>query len=167
MLLAMDVDYREDGSAAAAGLLFETWTAERGARLVTRRIGAVAPYRPGHFFERELPCLLALLDELAAPPDTIVVDGYVWLGPERRPGLGAHLHAALRAGIPVIGVAKTRFAGTPADAELRRGASQRPLYVTAAGLDGETAKARIAAMHGRHRVPTLLAAVDRACRDLV
>lgn len=166
MLLAMDVDYRTDGSAAAAGLLFESWTAEHGARLVTRRIAGVAPYRPGHFYERELPCLLALLEELTAPPETIVVDGYVWLGPERRPGLGAHLHAALQGSIPVIGVAKTRFAGTPTEAELLRGASQRPLYVTAAGLDTETAKARIAAMHGRHRVPTLLAEVDRACRDL-
>lgn len=42
----------------------------------------IAPYQPGEFYRRELPCLLAVL---ACGPvaEVIVVDGYVWLGPER------------------------------------------------------------------------------------
>jgi hypothetical protein len=37
----------------------------------------------------------------------LVIDGYADLDPAGRPGLGAHAHAAF--GVPVIGVAKSRF----------------------------------------------------------
>ncbi len=162
MILAVDVDYREDGSALAAGVLFAGWRASEADRIVLRRIETVQPYRPGHFFERELPCIEAVLADVG-PPEIIVVDGYVWLGTEGRPGLGARLHEAV--GIPVIGVAKTAFAGVPADAEILRGTSSKPLYVTAAGIEADRAKAFIRSMHGPHRIPTMLTLADRACRE--
>ncbi|MDF3071443.1 MAG: Endonuclease [Polyangiaceae bacterium] len=37
----------------------------------------VKPYRPGHFFERELPGLLAIFGVVREPLEAIVVDGYV------------------------------------------------------------------------------------------
>ena len=40
----------------------------------------VAPYRPGRFYERELPAVRGVLIG-AAPLDLIVVDGYVDLDP--------------------------------------------------------------------------------------
>lgn len=164
MKLAVDVQYREDVAAQAAGLLFDGWADPAPVASVTVQIADLAPYRPGAFYARELPCLLALLDRLETPPEVIVIDGYVTLGAECQPGLGAHLFDALKAKVPVIGVAKTWFRGTPETAELRRGASARPLYVTAAGMTQEAAKAHIAAMHGAHRMPTLLAEVDRLAR---
>lgn len=164
MRLAVDVDYRDDGSAVAAAVLFAEWTSGTIEDTVVRRIAAVEPYRPGLFFQRELPCILAVLADVRVRPDAIVVDGYAVLGRERRDGLGAHLFGALKGEVPVIGVAKNRFADTPAESEVLRGASRRPLYVTSVGMDEGAARAHIRAMHGSHRIPTLLAAVDRARR---
>ena len=157
----VDVDYRGDGATAAC-VMADGWTAAVPGSEHTARIGEVAPYVPGHFFERELPCLLAVLVQLPRPPDLVIIDGYVWLG-EEQPGLGARLHEALGGAIPVVGVAKTRFHGAPA-VEVRRGTSLRPLFVTTVGIDVEEAARAVTAMAGEHRVPTLLARVDALAR---
>jgi len=163
MILAVDVAYAET-KALSAGVTFTSWGDATPTGEFTTWVSPVAPYVPGEFYRRELPCILALLPLLPASPELIIVDGYVHLGAERRAGLGQHLYAALDGSVPVIGVAKKAFAGTPATTELYRGGSARPLYVTAVGLDGETAKGWIAAMHGNHRLPTLLKRVDQLCR---
>jgi deoxyribonuclease V len=90
------------------------------------------------------------------------VDGYVLLGPNR-PGLGARLFEALGNSIPVIGVAKTYFQGSRA-ASVRRPGSDRPLFVTAVGVDLGLAAEQIARMHGPFRIPTLLRRVDQLAR---
>lgn len=164
MHLAVDVDYRDDGSAAVAGILFSDWRSAAIDDTVAVRVAAVRPYVPGRFFERELPCILALLDTLGSRPQTVVIDGHVTLDGAGRPGLGAHLFAALGGASAVIGVAKSRFRDTPAEAEVLRGRSRQPLYVTSAGIDAPEARALVRSMHGPHRVPTILAAADRACR---
>lgn len=164
MILALDVHYHDPG-ATVAGLTFADWDAPQAASDHLHKLENVAPYEPGAFYRRELPCLLALIGTQAALPRTIVIDGFVTLGPDHRPGLGAHLHAALQGRVPVIGVAKTPFRGTPPETELRRGRSKTPLYVTAAGMSLAEARARVFAMHGPYRIPTLLAAVDRLCRE--
>lgn len=163
MILAVDVHYPGRG-AIVAGILFEDWPSGEASGTCLTRVSEVADYVPGAFYRRELPCLLALLHEHALAPDCIVVDGHVVLGADARPGLGRHLFDALEGRVPVIGVAKTRFAGMSADCDVLRGDSARPLHVTAAGLSQEEAKACIRAMHGAHRLPTLLKAVDRLCR---
>jgi deoxyribonuclease V len=78
--------------------------------------------------------------------------------------LGAHLYAALGKKVPVIGVAKTRFTAASAARAVRRGSSNRPLYVTAAGIDIETAVQHVQSMHGPYRLPTILKRVDQLCR---
>ena len=95
-----------------------------------------------------------------------LVDGYVWVGAARRPGLGAHLHGALGGGVAVVGVAKSRYRGTPDARPVRRGGSARPLPVTAVGMAPELAAERVRSMHGEHRLPTLLRRVDQLCRGL-
>ncbi len=80
---------------------------------------------------RELPAIRAVLTG-AGRIDLLVVDGWVHLGPDRRPGLGAHVHAWL--GAPVIGVAKTAFQTASHAVEVRRGQARRPLYLTAIGI---------------------------------
>lgn len=66
--------------------------------------------------------------------------------------------------MPVVGVAKTAFKGSSFAVPVLRGSATRPLYVTAAGMDPEMAAGRVRAMHGPHRVPTLLKEVDRLSR---
>ncbi len=167
MILATDVHYRADSTAIAAGVLFREWHSDTAAQVKTHHAGQVATYRPGFFFERELPCLLALIAKLDTRPELVIIDGYVWLGADHRPGLGAHLHAALENTIPVVGIAKTRFHGTPPHVEVFRGLSSRPLFVTAVGLDADAAANSVRSMHGPHRTPTMLSVVDRACREAI
>ena len=158
------MQYASDESAVAAGIAFADWASGEIARTVIVRIDKAKPYRAGRFYERELPCVLELLEEFGAQPATLIVDGYVTLGGAGRDGLGAHVFRELGGRVPVIGVAKNKFADTPADTEVLRGTSTRPLYVTSRGIAHAEAKRLIRDMHGDNRMPTLLTAVDRACR---
>lgn len=167
MLACVDVDYREDHDppfAVAAGVVFDDWASDQAVAEHVQKISEIAPYVPGQLYRRELPCVLAVLDRITQPLDAIVVDGYAFLDAQDRPGLGAHLHAALDGKIPVVGVAKNYFRGSAA-VEIHRGGSSRPLFVTAVGLSTEQAARGITQMHGPHRLPTLLKRVDRLCRD--
>ncbi len=162
MIACVDVDYR-DAEARAACVLLRDWADADSAGVYVERLTGVAPYEPGQFYRRELPCLLAVLAKVKGALDAVVVDGYVWLG-AGRPGLGAHLYEALGRAVPVLGVAKTRFAGAAAEAVVR-GTSRRPLFVTAAGMDLADAAAHVRDMHGPFRVPTMLRKVDQFCRQ--
>jgi deoxyribonuclease V len=164
MLACVDVDYRADGAVAACAL-FADWADGVAAAEAVRRIADVEPYQPGAFYKRELPCLLAVLADVAEPLEAVVVDGYVWTGDVGRMGLGAHLWEALGRRVPVVGVAKTHFRSATTALPVLRGDSRRPLWVTAAGLDAATAADHVRCMHGPHRLPTLLKHVDRLCRS--
>jgi deoxyribonuclease V len=165
MLACVDVDYRGD-EAVAAAVLFRTWTDAEPAGRIVQKLTGIEPYVPGQFYRRELPCLLAVLRQATEPLETVVVDGYVWLGDETHPGLGAHLYEALGRHIPVVGVAKTRFASARLAVPVVRGEeARRPLFVTAVGVDATVAAEQVRGMHGPHRIPTLLRLVDRLCRE--
>lgn len=161
MILGVDVAYAES-TAFAAGVCFDDWSDAAPSHELVLRIDDAEPYVPGEFYRRELPCILAVLDAAPSRPDVIVVDGYVWLD-DRRPGLGARLHDA-SGGIVVIGVAKTKFGDASSAAPLLRGSSATPLFVSAAGIELDEAAAHIGAMHGPHRIPSLLRRVDQLCR---
>lgn len=163
MLACVDVDYRDD-AAVAACVLFRDWADEAPAAERVERIARVEPYEPGQFYRRELPCVLAVLGPLAEGLGAVVIDGYVWLRDEATPGLGGRLYAALGRAVPVVGVAKTRFASATAAVPVLRGGSARPLYVTAAGLSADEAARRVRDMHGPCRIPTLLKRADQLCR---
>lgn len=163
MIFATDVYYQND-HAIAAGVLFSDWAAQTPEREVVVQLDQIADYEPGQFYKRELPCLLALLNQLQELPTYIIVDGFVYLDAAGKPGLGKHLYDALQGHAIVIGVAKTQFKDTPSS-ELLRGTSQNPLYITACGMNEGDAKDCIARMHGDHRIPTLLKRVDRLGRQ--
>lgn len=160
MIVALDVDYRAT-SVVTACVGFVDWTDAIAAREhVVRSASAAAAYEPGRFFERELSYLRAALASFSDPIELAIVDGYVWLA-DGVAGLGAHLHAAI--GVPVIGVAKTVYAGSHAIA-IVRGESASPLFVTAVGLDAQLAADHVVAMHGPFRIPTLLKRADSLAR---
>ena len=121
----------------------------------------VLPYRPGEFYLRELPPLRAVLDDLSGL-GLLVVDGYADLDPSGRPGLGAHAHAEF--GIPVIGVAKSRFRTATHAVPVLRGSSVRPLFVTSAGMPRADAADLVRRMTGRHRLPDALRRADPLAR---
>jgi deoxyribonuclease V len=161
MIAFLDVDYRANGAVAAC-VIANDWEAPAPSAEHVARIDHVARYVPGRFFERELPCLVAVLAQVPEAPDIVVVDGFVRLG-ENLPGLGAYLHGALGGATPVVGVAKTPFRGAPA-VEVFRGTSRRPLLVTAIGVDAHEAAHSVQAMRGGHRIPSLIARVDQLAR---
>ncbi len=185
MIAVTDVHYRA-ARATAAATVVAGWSDAVAAveRVVDTAVSA--PYTPGELFRRELPPLLAVLAALPALPAIVVVDGFAWLGPGR-PGLGVHLHRALGGLAAVVGVAKSDFAGPkehrpaqsagpkehrPAQSAgaaaiaVRRGSSGRPLWVTAIGIDVQLAATEVAAMHGQHRLPTLIVRADHLARGL-
>ncbi|MBI5569025.1 MAG: endonuclease V [Desulfomonile tiedjei] len=164
MIAATDVYYQND-SAVGAAVLFSRWDAPTVNREVRSTLAPIAAYQPGYFYKRELPCILDLLRRIDDTLEAIVIDGFVWLDAMNRPGLGAHLYRCLDDRTPVIGVAKNPFKGALHAAEVYRGRSQKPLYVTAAGMDQVAAAENIRRMHGSHRIPTLLKRVDRLCRS--
>ena len=161
VVAAVDVHYPRSGGARAAAVIagdpaFAAIQAEW-----TVLVPAVLPYRPGQFFLRELPPLRAVLGHVRHL-GLLVIDGYADLDPGGRPGLGAHAHAAF--GVPVIGVAKTRFRGASHAVEVLRGNSSRPLFVTAAGMPRAEAAALVRQMAGPFRLPDALRRADALAR---
>jgi len=164
-LAIVDVHYGTAGARAAC-VVAARWTDALALEEQVARVGEVRPYRPGAFFERELPCLLEVLGHLrdAASLRAIVVDGHVELDDQGTPGLGAHLHDRLGGRVAVVGVAKSTYRGSPGAARVLRGSSRRPLIVTARGLPLALAARLVQEMHGAHRLPTLIARADRLAR---
>lgn len=162
-ILAVDVSYKET-SAIIAGVLFENWSADKPEDIFTCELEDIIEYIPGEFYKRELPCIVSLLKEHLIQPDCIVIDGNVYLDGISKPGLGKRLYDHFDEKVIVIGVAKQPFKGIPKECEVYRGMSEKPLYVTAAGVELNEAKIFIESMHGEFRVPTLLKQVDQICR---
>jgi deoxyribonuclease V len=163
----LDVDYKGTGARAAC-VLIEAWEAESPNSTCVLDIETVAPYESGNFYRRELPCLLAVLRQLPSLPQTVVVDGYVRLSPGDRPGLGAHLYEALGRAIPVVGIAKTAFAGAESCAgvaRVLRGTSRNPLFVTAVGIEPDVAAQCVRRMAGKHRIPDIVRIADQLSRS--
>ncbi len=166
MILAIDIQYH-DTSAVAAGVLFNSWSDSSAVRDTVVNVENIAPYVPGEFYRRELPCIKSLLEEVPEQLSFIVVDGYVYLGEDKKPGLGMYLYKELNETVPVIGAAKSFFHGTEESAKLLRGTSKKPLFITSAGVDQNSAKEMISGMYGDNRNPILLKRADQLCRGLI
>lgn len=164
MIFAVDVSY-QDQSAFVVAVLFKAWDSSSFEMVYTKTLDSGADYASGAFYKRELPCILAILSEIKQPIDLIVIDGYVVLGEQHHAGLGMHLYHALEGKIPIIGVAKNHYLGTPVECEILRGTSTKPLYITSVGVDLALAKLWVSTMHGEHRIPTLLKQLDQKTKQ--
>jgi len=166
MKIVIDVGYDEN-KANAASLSFENWGDSSPTDAKKILLENIADYESGKFYLRELPCVLASLNQYDLDEvDTIIVDGFVWLNSEKKPGLGAYLFEKLEGKIPIIGVAKRKFHGENIFMKtIERGESKNPLFITAEGIEVNEAAELIRNMHGDFRIPTLLKMVDQLSRE--
>jgi deoxyribonuclease V len=79
------------------------------------------PYIPGLLSFREVPAVLAALEQLSALPDMLLCDGQGIAHP-RRLGIASHLGVLLD--LPTIGVAKSRLVGSHEEPASEKGAWQ-------------------------------------------
>jgi deoxyinosine 3'endonuclease (endonuclease V) len=162
MIAVFDVHYIENSFASAAAVLFSDYTNSIPNAEYSCHLWNMADYIPGEFYKRELPCIIKLYEQIEVSLEEMIIDGYVMLGD--KPGLGQYLYDSLDHKIPIIGVAKSNFKGSKG-AEVFRGRSQKPLYVTTAGMDLQEACENIKRMHGNYRIPTLLKRVDLLAKE--
>lgn len=166
MILAFDTFYGEN-SAKTVGIQFDRWTDAEETHVYEETLTEIAPYVSGQFYQRELPCILSLLKQIdASHCKAIIVDGFVVLDDDGGKGLGGYLYESLEKQIPVIGVAKNDFSKiSTSKRAVLRGESQKPLFITAMGIDVDMASQYIESMHGDYRIPTLLKRVDTLGRN--
>ena len=171
-ILAIDVQYYEN-EAQISGVIFSDFKTNNIDEIITFKTGKMESYIPGQFYKRERPIILELLNKIDYRIDYIIIDGYVFLGKEKKPGLGKYLYDSIQkldnkflSDCSIIGVAKNRFIDTPKSCEIFRGVSKKPLYVTSVGLSLDDAKEKILSMYGKYRIPFILKRVDQACRGI-
>ncbi len=166
----VDVGFAARGTLARAAVVVLNYPELSVRETALARCPTPFPYRPGLLSFRELPAVLAALEQLQEPPDLLLCDGQGIAHP-RRLGLASHL--GLWTDIPSVGVAKTRLCGThdePPDergawvplragaeiigAVLRTRPGVKPLYISPGHRIGlETAIAWVMACCTRYRLP--------------
>ena len=139
------------------------------------------PYVPGYLSFREAPAVLEALALLRTPPDLLMVDGHGIAHPR---GVGIAAHLGVAAGLPSIGVAKSRLVGRfaepgPGKGEhsplfigdevvgtvLRSRERARPLFVsTGHRISLDRAVALVLACLTRYRLPEPTRLADRVSR---
>lgn len=114
-----DVGFERGGRVTRAAVAVLTFPALELADWAVVRRPTAFPYVPGLLSFREIPAILEALARLTVLPDLVLCDGQGLAHP-RRCGLASHL--GLVAGVPTIGVAKSRLIGAHDDPPQRRGA---------------------------------------------
>ncbi len=109
MILAIDVHYKDNGTAKAVGVLFN-WDDKEPKQIIEKNTNDVEDYIPGQFYKRELPCIQLITDTVnLSEIDCLIVDGHVFVDNDKAYGLGGYTWEALGKQIPIIGVAKRAF----------------------------------------------------------
>jgi len=166
----VDVGFEQNNTitrAAVAVLDFPSLTLQEYA---VAREPTRFPYIPGLLSFREVPAVLAALEQLSALPDMLLCDGQGIAHP-RRLGIASHLGVLLD--LPTIGVAKSRLVGSHEEPASEKGAWQplldkgeaigcvlrsrsgvKPLYISPGHRVGlESARLWVMACLTRYRLP--------------
>lgn len=162
VIVGTDVYYREQDAKAVA-ITFKDWMDASPLQSYEVIVSELHDYIPGEFYKRELPCITEVLKLIDLQlVEIIIIDGYVYLNDEGKPGLGHYVYDYYNKNIPVIGVAKSNFYNNKTHVrEVYRGKSRNPLYLTSAGIEVDMAKKYIESMYGNYRMPHLLKHLDQ------
>ncbi len=114
-----DVGFERGGGITRAAVVVLTFPGLELADYAIARQPTRFPYVPGLLSFREMPALLAALEQLHVQPDLILCDGQGYAHPRR---FGIACHMGIACGIPSIGVAKSRLIGEHGQPMQRRGA---------------------------------------------
>jgi deoxyribonuclease V len=163
MNAVLDVHYHKQ-VAHAACIEFLNWNDRVPARTIVVSTEVPSVYRPGRFFERELPCLIAVLERAGRHYESLIIDGYVFLDSPTVKGLGAHLEQALPYSPTVIGVAKNPLRLADRFVTITRGKSKKPLFISSVNMPVKKAAELVAGMDGPFRIPTLIRLADKTSR---
>ena len=163
---AVDVYYRNE-SATTALVEFSDYSSCTTSRTLIQESETVAPYIPGKFYLRELPCILKILEKAERLYQMIFIDGFVFLRKPTCYGLGGYLARALGYKAIIIGVAKNYFSMADRFVEIKRGRSSRPLYISSFNMKPETAGSLIKEMYGNNRIPYILKLTDLLSKKMV
>jgi deoxyribonuclease V len=105
----VDVGYEQNGKITRAAIAVLAFPELILVDKSIIRYKTVFPYVPGYLSFRELPAVIAALNELKTIPDMFLCDGQGIAHP-RRFGIACHL--GVLTDLPSIGVAKSRLLGT-------------------------------------------------------
>lgn len=126
-IAGIDIGFEQNGQITRAAVVVLSYPGLETLETAVARRPTTFPYIPGLLSFRETPAALEALARLDTSPGLLMCDGHGYAHP-RRFGLACHL--GLLAGLPSIGVAKSRLIGRHAPVGEQRGDSA-PL------LDGE------------------------------
>lgn len=115
----VDVGFEDGGKITRAAVAVLEYPGLALIDQAIARLPTVFPYVPGLLSFREIPAVLAALEQLQALPELILCDGQGYAHP-RRFGIACHL--GVLTGIPTIGVGKSRLVGRHGEPGAERGA---------------------------------------------
>ena len=115
----VDVGFEDNGATTRAAVTVLAFPSLRLETSAIARQPTRFPYVPGLLSFREIPAVLAAVEQLNVRPDLLLCDGQGIAHP-RRFGIASHLGLLLD--IPAIGVAKTRLIGRHEEVPDERGA---------------------------------------------
>lgn len=115
----VDAGYTDDGETTRAAVAVLSFPDLKLQEQAIAHRPTTFPYVPGFLSFREVPAVLAALEQLTIAPDLLLCDGQGLAHP-RRFGIACHL--GLLVDLPAIGVAKSRLIGTHTELGEEKGA---------------------------------------------
>lgn len=107
-IAGVDVGFEEGGKITRAAVVVLQFPELSLLEQAIARLPTSFPYVPGLLSFREMPAVLAALEQLERLPDLLLCDGQGIAHPRR---LGIASHLGVVTGLPAIGVAKKRLLG--------------------------------------------------------
>lgn len=120
-IAGVDVGFEQNNTITRAAVAVLEFPSLELVEYAIARLPTRLPYIPGLLSFREIPAVLAALEQLSSLPDMLLCDGQGIAHP-RRLGIASHLGILLD--LPAIGVGKSRLIGTHEEPGEKKGAWQ-------------------------------------------